>query len=136
MREKLKKLQIRLTELAGYLNISRPTLYKYVEMFDTRQKTQINPVVLKLFEFITQKKDITRKEVLRYIISGQFVKDATIEENELLNLIQTYIHKTYDENNYSNELGKIILLARDIKSKRLLTEEENNKIIKIIKGEN
>ena len=36
VRDKLKSIKIRLNELAIYLNVSRPTLYKYLELYENQ----------------------------------------------------------------------------------------------------
>jgi len=145
IREALKAMQLRLTELEEYLNISRPTLYKYVEYFESGKQNLMNPVVKDLFKYIEKNKSLTKKEVISYIANlgkSETEKNSIIfsakpneKQKEFLLLVQTYINKTYDSNNYSNELGKLLLLISDINSKRELTEEENIKIKNIIKGE-
>jgi len=135
VRERLKELQLRLTELSEYLTISRPTLYKFVEYYDTGQREMIkNPMVLKLFDFITKNKNLGKKEIVSYIADGKicsgedkafnFIVKADTAEHKVLNLIQTYVNGAYDENNCSNDLGKLILLINDININKELSEEE------------
>jgi len=145
IREALKAMQLRLTELEEYLNISRPTLYKYVEYYESGKQNLINPVVKDLFKYIEKNKSLTKKEAISYIAnlgkggleenSITFSLKPTDQQREFLLLVQTYINKTYDSNNYSKELGKLLLLISDINSKRELTEQENAKIKNIIQGE-
>ena len=145
IRERLRMLQIRLTELEDYLNISRPTLYKFVEYYENGKQKLINPVVRDLFKYIEKNKNLTKKEVVSYIAnlgkneeeknSVSFSNKPNETQEEFLFLVQTYINGTYDRNNFSNELGKLLLLVADINSHRDLTEEEKNKIQNIIKGE-
>ena len=145
IREALRHLQLRLTELEEYLNISRPTLYKFVEYYESGKHNLINPVVKDLFKYIEKNKNLTKKEVISYIAnlgkneeeinSVSFSVKPSEQQNELLSIVQTYINGTYDRNNFSNELGKLILLMADLNSRRELTEEEKVEIQNIIKGE-
>ena len=36
LRERLKNMEIKITELADYLQISRPTMYKFIEYYDLK----------------------------------------------------------------------------------------------------
>ena len=69
LKNKLKELGIRLTELSDYFNISRPTIYKYIEHYEEGKLDQINPLVRTVFVFIESKDVISKKEVVTYIIN-------------------------------------------------------------------
>ena len=126
------------------MDISRPTLYKFVEYYDNGQLKQIkNSAVLNLFHFITKNKKLSKKEIISYIADGKihnfndgksfsFHAKPDSAQFNLLNLIQTYVNDTYDENNYTQELGKLLLFIDDIASNKKLSEEEKNKIQNII----
>ena len=145
IRTALKEMQIRLTELEEYLNISRPTLYKFVEYYESGKKNLINPIVVDLFDYIEKNRGLTKKEVVSYIANiGKapdehktivFAKEPNKKQVEFLELVQTYINGSYDQNNFSNGLGKLLLLLFDLDSKRELTDDEKEKVKKIIKGE-
>jgi len=142
MREQLKNLQLRLTELSEYLDISRPTLYKFVEQYDAGEADAIkNEKVVALFNYITKNNNITKKEVIAYIASGKMSKGGkefsfTAKPKtplfNLLQLVQTYASEAYDENNYSTPLGRLLLFMND--ASKDLTEEEKERIAKIIAG--
>ena len=51
MREKLKALGIRLTELSAYLKFSRPTLYKYIDEYEQNKYINIDYKVRKVFDW-------------------------------------------------------------------------------------
>ncbi|MFH2116846.1 MAG: hypothetical protein ABII85_02240 [Bacillota bacterium] len=69
MKERLKELGIRLTELADYFNLSRPTIYKYIELYEKGKMDQINPLIRNVFVFISNKEVLSKKEVITYIIN-------------------------------------------------------------------
>ena len=69
MKEKLKVLDLKLTELAQYLNISRPTLYKFLQKYNENDRKNIQDEVLHLFDFINQDSVKTKRQVLKYIIN-------------------------------------------------------------------
>ena len=52
IKDSLKKLNIKITELADYLKISRPTMYKFIELYDSNKYEDITKNVKKLFDFI------------------------------------------------------------------------------------
>ena len=110
MREALKNMQLRLTELSEYLDISRPTLYKFVDYYDTGQKSLINKSVLKLFDYISSNKDIDKKDVISYIANGNLLDDE------------------------ESRLDKLVLFIQEVISRRELTDYEWVEIEKIIKG--
>ena len=68
MENKIRDLDIRYTELAKYLNISRPTLYKYIEDFNGKQYSKIDYYVLDVLKFIKRKTTISKLQVIDYII--------------------------------------------------------------------
>ncbi|MDO5862160.1 MAG: helix-turn-helix domain-containing protein [Thermoplasmata archaeon] len=69
MRGQLKDIGFRLTELADYLGISRPTLYKYIECYESGDYGQIRPDILVFFGFLEANPGIDKRSVLQYIVS-------------------------------------------------------------------
>lgn len=68
LRDRLAELDIKITELADYLNLSRPTLYKYIKAFDESNVSQIPKSVLALFRYIDENPLIDKMNVIGYII--------------------------------------------------------------------
>lgn len=68
MREKLKKLNIKLTDLAHYLNISRPTLYKYIDAYEQEKYAEMSKKSKKIFMFIDKNPTASKIDVIDYII--------------------------------------------------------------------
>ena len=77
MKEKLKKINLRLTELAHYLNLSRPTLYKYIDEYEKKELKDIDRKTRGVFDFIKKTSTISKIAVIEYIINQ--TKDETPE---------------------------------------------------------
>ena len=52
IKERLKDIDLKITELSDYMQISRPTMYKFIEAYDDGNSSIINKHVLKLFKYI------------------------------------------------------------------------------------
>ena len=55
IKKRLKDLEIKITELADYLQLSRTTLYKFIDSYDAKNRKEVNSSVLKLFDYIEKK---------------------------------------------------------------------------------
>lgn len=60
--------KITISELARLINISRPTLYKYVEEYDRKEFSNIPDEVIKLLDFITSDSVVSKSEIIGYCI--------------------------------------------------------------------
>lgn len=69
IKERLIDLNIKITELANYFNISRPTMYKYIESFDNDDFEKIPKSIYDLFIFIKENKLIGKINVIDYVIN-------------------------------------------------------------------
>lgn len=69
IKERLIDLNIKITELANYFNISRPTMYKYIESFDNDDFEKIPKSIYDLFVFIKENKLIGKINVIDYVIN-------------------------------------------------------------------
>ena len=58
LREKIRDLDLRISDLAEYLKISRPTLYKYIDMYEEGDRSTIDTKILNLFDYIQNSKNI------------------------------------------------------------------------------
>jgi len=70
LRERMKEMDLRVTELSDYLQISRPTMYKFIEYYDEQNFELINKKVLKLFNYISENEFIGKKTVISYILNN------------------------------------------------------------------
>jgi predicted transcriptional regulator len=81
VRDKLKEINLRLVELANYLNISRPTIYKYLESYEQRDYSKIDKVTFDLFSYIDSTQDLTKPSVMNYLINNIVPADQVFGEN-------------------------------------------------------
>ncbi|ATG97159.1 hypothetical protein [Mesoplasma lactucae] len=75
-------MDIKISELATYLNISRPTLYRYIELYDSGHTKEINRQVLKLFKFIEKNKFASKNKVIKYILNDFDANERTSKDKE------------------------------------------------------
>ena len=93
IKERLKDIELKITELSDYLQISRPTMYKFIEAYDSGDNSIINKNVLKLFKYIDENPIIGKKTVVSYILTN-LVEEKELgdsSENRLYNQIKRYI---------------------------------------------
>lgn len=102
---RLKNLEIKITELADYLQISRTTLYKFMEAYDSGNKKEINNSILKLFNYIEKNELIGKKNVINYILNNMtIISDNDVSEvNKIVKDIREYI-----SNNLKSEKTQFI----------------------------
>ncbi|MDE6059081.1 MAG: hypothetical protein K2G44_03470 [Clostridia bacterium] len=93
LRERLKEIDLKVTELADYLQISRPTLYSYIELYDKKKFNQINANVLRLFNYIKENELAGKRNVVNYILNNMVeLQDFGEDEHgDVLKLIKNYL---------------------------------------------
>lgn len=151
LRQRLKEMDLRITELADYLQLSRPTMYKFIECYDNGEFEQINKKVLKLFNYINENEIAGKRNVVNYILNNlvEVKQLGGKQESDTLNLIKKNI-LTNPESKKSlfvkliaqkDTFDKIIYYLMDIyeisKNKNRSQDEENklqqyNKVLEII----
>ena len=67
LRDRLRELGIKIVDLASMLDISRPTLYKHIESYETNALENLDFSYIALFNYITQNEFINAKNVFIYI---------------------------------------------------------------------
>ena len=70
IKERLKQMDLRITELADYLHVSRPTMYKLIESYDKKQFKSLNNETLQLFNFIKENELVGKRGVITYILNN------------------------------------------------------------------
>lgn len=70
LKERLKEIDLRITELADYLQISRPTMYKFIDYYDERNFDLINRKVLRLFNYVMENELAGKKNVVSFILNN------------------------------------------------------------------
>lgn len=92
LRERLKAMELKITELADYLQVSRPTMYKFIDYYDNAEFDLINKKVLKLFNYINEHELVGKKSVVNYILTNLVdVKDVGDDELDIIKKIKKYI---------------------------------------------
>jgi hypothetical protein len=82
---KLHSLTIRLTELASIINISRPTLYKYLEAYEKGSYRNLQIKVKELFDFIVSENCSSRHALYLYVFKGENSKGI---KREIIDLVE------------------------------------------------
>ena len=83
LRERIKQMDLKVTELSDYLQISRPTMYKFIEYYDEQNFDLINRKVLKLFNYISENEFIGKKTVISYILNNLVELKPVGEKNDV-----------------------------------------------------
>lgn len=93
IKDRLKDMELKITELSDYLQISRPTMYKFIDTYDAGDTSTINKHILKLFKYIDENPLIGKKTVISYILNNLVEEKelGNFSENRLYNLIKRYI---------------------------------------------
>ncbi len=86
MKERMRELGIKLTEMAEYLKISRPTLYRYIELYGTNDESELPPGVLSLFRFM-ETPGITKEQVISFMIG----ESGGASDSEAKDSIRRYV---------------------------------------------
>ena len=141
LRERLKAIDLRITELADYLQISRPTMYKFIEYYDEGNFDAINRKVLMLFNYIAEKELAGKKNVINYILSNLVDgSDLSSDENkDVIRQIKNYIISNPEskksaffvlcsQNQVYDELIYYLVDIYPLLKKRQLSEEETELI--------
>lgn len=141
LRERLKTMELRITELADYLQVSRPTMYKFIDYYEKSEFDLINKKVLKLFNYIKENDLVGKKSVINYILTNLTeVKElGDSGELEIIKKIKKFIISNPESKksqflvlSASNDIydDVIIYLVRiySLLKKRNLTEEESQLI--------
>lgn len=127
VRDKLKDLNVRLVEIASYLSLSRPTIYKYLEYYEAKEYSKIDKVTYDLFHFIDTEESLSRPALMQYLISHfapQTEGRLLSQENKLVNHIERLIQSTNDDD---------LQLIQAIEGILFSDKEDQRKIIKYIK---
>ena len=82
LREKIRELDIRIIDLAEYIEVSRPTIYKYIEMYETGHRKEIESKVLTIFEYIDNNDNIGKTSVIKFILENILKIEENISEKE------------------------------------------------------
>lgn len=89
LRDKMREIDLRLVDLAQFLELSRPTVYKFIDYYETGQRDRLEPKILRLFDFISQAS--SKASVMGYVIENIVKpKEQTPQdrEHQIANLLK------------------------------------------------
>ena len=136
LRDKIRDLGLRLIDLSEYLEISRPTMYKYIELYEQGHKEEINPRVLTLFDYIENNySTIGKNNVINFILNNIVrVEAENISKKEdkkikIKNILEKE-HKfkenfiyTITEDNFFDPILDYLMECKKLSDKKLSAEE-------------
>ena len=76
----MRELNIKMTELSDYIKVSRPTLYKYIETYESGCTSGIPERVIELFRLMDTP-GVTKEQVVSFVISS-FSEGGSKDSNE------------------------------------------------------
>lgn len=103
MKERLRELNIKLTELSEYVKVSRPTLYKYINSYEEGDFKSLPDDVLALFRFM-ERDDATKESVVSFAISS-FSETEDVDAGER---IRKYFLSASETNPKTEFVSKLI----------------------------
>ncbi len=106
IKERLHDLEIKITELAGYLGVSRPTIYKAIEDYDSNRKEMVNAKITSLFDYIDGNEMIGKGNVIKYILN-ELPKIESKNGGEILS--SSAIINQFINDNPSSEKAKFLV---------------------------
>lgn len=113
--ERLREMEFKKSELAKYIQVSRPTLDKYIAAFDSGDLDSVSPRVRKLFEYIERSPLAGKKSVISFILSSlseSLVEQAPAARNSAAEGIFPELCRFLAENSTSNKARFMELAAR------------------------
>ena len=128
IRERLKEIDFKLTDLAEYLKISRPTLYKFIDLYDKKDYKSINNHVLSLLKYIDENPLVGKKSSINYILTNLVDEKELGTETDvsLFMQIKKLIISEPDSSKSSdyNDICEYFIKIYPLLRKRNLTKEE------------
>lgn len=107
--EKLSLLGIRITEISDVLGTSRPTLYKYIQMYENGENKLLIHSYKKIFDFISSQKCLHRKDFYQFVAD---LEGGSSLKQEIKKLIQNV-----DDETLLKKIKKIIEENKHVKEK-------------------
>lgn len=90
---RIRKLKFKMTELADYLDISRATLYRYVESYECGHSMDISELSFKTFDYIMYKSNIDKMNVIMYISKCKNDAMKLESKEDILSRISKFIEE-------------------------------------------
>ncbi len=94
LREKLRFYDLRITELANYFDLSRPTMYKFIDLYDSGNIKDINnKYLIELFDYIEHEEMIDKNNIVSFILDNlmEIKSPEKASTNKKIEKIKKYI---------------------------------------------
>ena len=135
LREKIRDLDLRISDLSEYLKISRPTLYKYIDMYEEGDRSTIDTKILNLFDYIQNSKNIGNSNVIYYIMNNILENSNTNNGEEdkrmkIKSLLKTENKSKEDfiymltEDNFFDPILDYLMKCKKLSSDNNLSDED------------
>ncbi|MCI6215475.1 MAG: hypothetical protein MR659_00075 [Mollicutes bacterium] len=154
IRQKLRDIDLKITELADYLKITRPTLYKFIDSYDNGDRETINKKVLSLFDYLENNPLAGRNTILNFILNNLIIEKELGESADVtrFNKIKKFVLENPEASKTKliellitkpemDLIADYLIRIEPLTKKRKLTVEEEEligpyrKILEIIKRE-
>ena len=154
IRQKLRDIDLKITELADYLKITRPTLYKFIDSYDNGDRETINKKVLSLFDQLENNPLAGRNTILNFILNNLIIEKELGESADVtrFNKIKKFVLENPEASKTKliellitkpemDLIADYLIRIEPLTKKRKLTVEEEEligpyrKILEIIKRE-
>lgn len=132
LRDKMKEINLRLVDLAQFLELSRPTVYKFIDYYEMGQKDKLEPKILRLFDFIS--KASSKASVMSYIIENIIKPNEQSpqdREHQIANLLKKenkvkieFINKIAESQVFDPILDYLLQCETILAQDRILEEQE------------
>ncbi len=139
--DRLKEIELRKKSFAELLGISRPTLDKFIEAYESGQKETVNPRVRKVFDFIEDNPFVGRNKVTEFVNSLREQTDEGTqpppekEEDEATAIVRHFMEKNEGSPKADffamatkttdfDEVIRYLLKVKPLLRERRLTEEQ------------
>jgi Predicted transcriptional regulator len=96
IRERFKEMDLKITDLADYLHMSRTTIYSFMDAYDKGNKSVISQKVLKLFDYVIDNPLSGKKNVMSFLLSditgdlNRFEKSENASFSQIIKYMTDY----------------------------------------------
>ena len=137
IRESLRKLEIKIMDLAKLLGISRPTLYKIIEEYERGEREKIEPSYLALFDYI-QRGHGSKNSVIAYIVQNIITVKSPNDTHTLQDMIRKLFNPPNEikeafitsllQNSPLDSLLPYLVECHTLLQKETLSQEDNMRL--------
>ena len=110
VREKLKVMGIRLIEFSTYLSISRPTLYKYLELYENEEFDKIDKRTYDLFNYIEVTRGLTKPILMDHLYNTFMISN---DDENIIQKVKSLLSNMTDTNIDKINILKMLLESID-----------------------